>query len=58
MADQIAQTGIAPDGSGRLTLVYLDQNGQKQRLDLTAAIEEAAAAAVKRHEKDYHGGFD
>ncbi len=59
MSEPISRMGIAPDPlTGRLTLVYLDQQGQKQTLDLTTEIEKAAAAAVKRHERDYHGGFD
>lgn len=59
MPEPLSRMGLAPDpATGRLMLVYLDEQGQKQTLDLTSEIERLAHSAVKRHERDYHGGFD
>lgn len=57
MADKLSRMGISPDPqTGHLIVVYLDEQGQKQTLDLTDAIDGIAAEKVKQHERNYHGG--
>ena len=53
--EHIDQIGIsvAPDGS--IIVRYIDGDGQKAAMNLTAIIEQAADEAVKAHVRHLHG---
>ena len=53
--EHLDQMGIsvAPDGS--LVVRYLNQEGQKVTLDLTAIIEEKVDAGMQEHMRKWHG---
>ena len=44
---------VAPDGS--LVVRYINDDGQKVTLDLTAIIEEKVEAGIAAHMEKYHG---
>lgn len=54
MLDQPSQMGVSLGPDGRLIVRYLDKDGQKIILDLTAAIEEIAERKVQEHMKAWH----
>ena len=53
--EHLDQLGIsvAPDGS--LIVRYINSEGQKVTLDLTAIIEEKVEAGIAAHMEKYHG---
>jgi hypothetical protein len=55
MKEHLDQMGISIAPNGSLVIRYLNGEGQKVTLDLTAIIEEKAEAAVAEHIRRLHG---
>lgn len=53
--EQLDQMGISVAPNGSLVVRYINGDGQRVTLDLTAIIEEKADEAVKRHVQHLHG---
>ena len=53
--EHLDQLGISVAPNGSLVVRYINGDGQRVTLDLTAIIEEKAAAAVMEHVRKLHG---
>ena len=53
--EHIDQMGISIAPNGSLIVRYINGDGQKVTLDLSAIIEEKAEAAVQAHVRHLHG---
>ena len=53
--EHIDQLGISVASGGSLIVRYINGEGQRVTLDLTAIIEEKAEAAVAAHVRHLHG---
>ncbi len=53
--EHIDQLGISVAPNGSLVVRYINGEGQRVTLDLTAIIEEKVEAGVAQHMAKYHG---
>ena len=53
--EHIDQMGISVAPNGSLVVRYINGDGQRVTLDLTAIIEEKVDAGIKAHAEKYHG---
>ncbi len=53
--EHLDQLGISVAPNGSLVVRYINGEGQKVTIDLTAIIEEKAEAAVAAHVQKLHG---
>jgi hypothetical protein len=53
--EHLDQMGISVAPNGSLIVRYINGEGQKVTLDLTAIIEEKVEAGVRAHMEKYHG---
>ena len=53
--EHLDQMGISVAPNGSLVVRYLNQEGQKVTLDLTAIIEEKVDAGMQEHMRKWHG---
>ncbi len=53
--EHIDQLGISVAPNGSLVVRYINGDGQRVTLDLTAIIEEKVEAGIKVHMEKYHG---
>ena len=53
--EHIDQLGISVAPNGSLVVRYINSDGQRVTLDLTAIIEEKVEAGIAAHMQKYHG---
>ena len=53
--EHLDQMGISVAPNGSLVIRYINGEGQKVTLDLTAIIEEKVASGIEAHMLKYHG---
>ena len=53
--EHMDQLGISVAPNGSLVVRYINGDGQRVTLDLTAIIEQAADEAIKAHVRHLHG---
>jgi hypothetical protein len=53
--EHIDQMGISVAPNGSLVIRYINGDGQRVTLDLTAIIEEKVEAGIKAHMQHLHG---
>lgn len=53
--DNLDQMGISVAPNGSLVIRYINGDGQRVTLDLTAIIEEKVDAGIRAHAEKYHG---